>query len=361
MKRRKLSIYPIEPNLQNTVALLYRPQACIPLCCIAAKFSPAEPNLPLPLQSPVKNGTPSLLSSFSSSSTSGSSSSSSSLVSMASIVGGVPVVPIGNSLIGSFSSAVQQHQHQTCQQQQAQAACQQQPPSSSQSKTPVPSSSTPSPPSHPLLPVSAAIPISSTPSLVALPQPLPSLGSGPSSSSLGLGLGLGLSKVGLTGTSSANQMSGLGLSGMPSALNTMAGLISASTATPYAQAAASGGLGLSGAGLSGISVESSTSIPTSGSSGVTTNGAGTGLSLLGSSPAHGSLAGGILGLVPGQNMAPGSMQVTPPPVSAAPGGAVGMLGGGGTGVGVIGGVVLNAAPARPPSGLKQNGSTSMCR
>ncbi|KAG7270147.1 hypothetical protein CRUP_027217 [Coryphaenoides rupestris] len=284
-------------------------------------------------QSPVKNGTPSLLSSFSSSSTSGSSSSSSSLVSMASIVGGVPVVPTGNSLIGSFSSAVQQHQHQTCQQQQAQAASQQQPPSSLQSKPPVPSSSTPSPPSHPLLPVSAAIPISSTPSLVALPQPLPSPGSGPSSSNLGLGLGLGLSKVGLTGTSSANQMSGLGLSGMPSALNTMAGLILASTPTPYAQAAASGGLGLSGASLSGVSVESSTSIPTSGSSGVTTNGAGTGLSLLGSSPAHSSLTGGILGLVPGQNMAPGSLQVTPPPVSAAPGGAVGMLGGGSTGVG----------------------------
>ncbi|KAJ8005091.1 hypothetical protein DPEC_G00143050 [Dallia pectoralis] len=60
-------------------------------------------------QSPVKNGTPSLLSSFSSSTTSGSSSTSSS--SMANVVGGLPVVAPNNSLIGSFSSAVQQHQH----------------------------------------------------------------------------------------------------------------------------------------------------------------------------------------------------------------------------------------------------------
>ncbi|CAL8247295.1 unnamed protein product [Lota lota] len=301
-------------------------------------------------QSPVKNGTPSLLSSFSCSSTSGSSSSSS-LVSMASIVGGIPVVPTSNSLIGSFSSAVQQHQHQVSQQQ-AQSANQQQQPS--QTKPSVPSSNTPSPPSHPLLPVSAPIPIPipSTPSLaVALPQPLPSPGSAPSSS-LGLGLGLGLSKVGITGTSSANQMSGLGLSGMPSALNTMAGLISASTPTPYAQAAASGGL--SSTTLSSVSMESSTSIPTSGSSGVTTNGSGTGLSLLGSSPAHSSLTGGLLGLVPGQNVAPGSSQVTLPPVSANPGGVMGMLGGSGANVGVM----LNTAPTRPPSGLKQNGTTS---
>ncbi|XP_030226333.1 CCR4-NOT transcription complex subunit 3a isoform X3 [Gadus morhua] len=307
-------------------------------------------------QSPVKNGTPSLLSSFSCSSTSGSSSSSSSLVSMASIVGGIPVVPTSNSLIGSFSSAVQQHQHQMSQQL-AQAANQQQQPS--QSKPSAPSSNTPSPLSHPLLPVSAPIPIPTAPSLVAaLPQPMPSSGSAPSSS-CGLGLGLGLSKVGMTGTSSANQMSGLGLSGMPSALNTMAGLISASTPTPYAQAAASGGLGLSSSsGLSSVPMESSPSIPASGSSGVTTNGSGTGLSLLGSSPAHGSLTAGLLGLVPGQNVGPGSSQVTLPPVSAAPGGGMGMLGGSGANVGVVGGAVLNAAPARPPSGLKQNGTTS---
>lgn len=161
----------------------------------------------------------------------------------------------------------------------------------------------------------------------------------------------------MTGTSSANQMPGLGLGGHPSPLNTMAGLISGSTPAPYAQAAASGGLGLSSTTQSSISVESSISIPTSGSSGVTTNGAGTGLGLLGSSPAHSSLSGSILGLVPGQNVAPGSSHVPPSSVSTTPG-VVGMLGGNGGNVGVVGGVGVNAAPTRPPSGLKQNGSTS---
>uniref|UniRef100_A0A3B4ZTH4 CCR4-NOT transcription complex subunit 3 n=1 Tax=Stegastes partitus TaxID=144197 RepID=A0A3B4ZTH4_9TELE len=312
-------------------------------------------------QSPVKNGTPSLLSSFSSSTTSGSSSSSS-LVSMASVVGGIPVVPTSSSLIGSFSSAVQQHQHQPAQQQQQplppnpSQQQQQQPP---QTKPSVPSNNTPSPPSNPLLPASTApsLPTPSTPSSSApnsQSQPTP----GPTSaSSLGLGLGLGLSKVGMTGTSSANQMPGLGLGGHPTPLNTMAGLISGSTPAPYAQAAASGGLGLSSTTQSSISVESSTSIPTSGSSGVTTNGAGTGLGLLGSSPAHSSLSSSILGLVPGQSVAPGASQLPPSSVSSTPG-VVGMMGGNGGNVGVVGGVGVNAAPARPPSGLKQNGSTS---
>lgn len=314
-------------------------------------------------QSPVKNGTPSLLSSFSSSTTSGSSSSSS-LVSMASVVGGIPVVPTSSSLIGSFSSAVQQHQHQPAQQQQQpqppnqpQQQQQQQPP---QTKPSVPSNNTPSPPSHPLLlPASTApsLPTPSTPSssapnsqsqLISVPIP---------TSSLGLGLGLGLSKIGLTGTSSVNQMSGLGLGGHPSPLNTMAGLISGSTPAPYAQAAASGGLGLSSTTQSSISVESSTSIPTSGSSGVTTNGAGIGHGLLGSSPAHISLSASILGLVPGQNVAPSASQLPPSSVSTAPG-VVGMMGGNGGNVSVVGGIGLNSAPARPPSGLKQNGSTS---
>ncbi|XP_029959582.1 CCR4-NOT transcription complex subunit 3a isoform X1 [Salarias fasciatus] len=313
-------------------------------------------------QSPVKNGTPSLLSSFSSSTTSGSSSSSS-LVSMASVVGGIPAVPTSSSLIGSFSSAVQQHQHQPAQQQQQQQQQQtSQPPNQSQQQTPqtkpsVPTNNTPSPPTNPLLPASSApsLPTPSTPTSSApnsQPQPI----SGPSpAASLGLGLGLGLSKGGMTGTSSANQMPGLGLGGHPTALNTMAGLISGSTPAPYAQAAASGGLGLSSTTQSSISVESSASIPTSGSSGVTTNGAGSGLGLLGSSPAHNSLSGSILGLVPGQSVAPGTPQVPPSSVSTTAG-VVGMMGGNGGGVGVVGGV--NAAPARPPSGLKQNGSTS---
>ncbi|XP_028984451.1 CCR4-NOT transcription complex subunit 3a isoform X2 [Betta splendens] len=306
-------------------------------------------------QSPVKNGTPSLLSSFSSSTTSGSSSSSS-LVSMASVVGGISVVPTSSNLIGSFSSAVQQHQHQPAQQQQQLPPPnqpQQQPP---QSKPSVPSNNTPSPPSNPLLPVSSvpSLPTPSTPNS-STPNSQSQTTSGPSpASSLGLGLGLGLNKGGMTGTSSANQMSGLGLGGHSTALNTMSGLISGSTPAPYAQAAASGGLGLT----SGTqSVESSPSISTSGSSGVTTNGAGTGLGLLGSSPAHNSLSGSILGLIPGQGVAPGSSQVPSSSVSTTSG-VVGMMGGSGGNIGVVGGVGVNAAPARPPSGLKQNGSTS---
>ncbi|XP_041797851.1 CCR4-NOT transcription complex subunit 3a isoform X3 [Chelmon rostratus] len=326
--------------------------------------SPIPPSPATCTASPVKNGTPSLLSSFSSSTTSGSSSSSS-LVSMASVVGGISAVPTSSSLIGSFSSAVQQHQHQPAQQQQQQQ--QPQPPNQpqqqqqqpSQTKPSVPTNNTPSPPSNPLLPASTApsLPTPSTP-ISSAPNSQSLSTSGPTpASSLGLGLGLGLSKVGMTGTSSANQMAGLGLGGHPTPLNTMAGLISGSTPAPYAQAAASGGLGLSSTTQSSISVESSTSIPTSGSSGVTTNGAGTGLGLLGSSPAHSSLSGSILGLVPGQNVAPGASQVPPSSVSATPG-VVGMMGGNGGNVGVVGGVGVNAAPARPPSGLKQNGSTS---
>ncbi|KAJ0066554.1 hypothetical protein NL108_014523, partial [Boleophthalmus pectinirostris] len=286
-------------------------------------------------QSPVKNGTPSLLSSFSSSTTSGSSSSSS-LVSMASVVGGIPSVPTSSGLIGSFSSAVQQHQHPPATPSQTVT----QPP---QSKPSVPGHSTPSPPTNPLLPSSStpSLPTPSSPSSSApsLPSPSPA-------SSLSLGLGLGLSK-GLTGSSSG-QMAGLGLSHAPS-LNSMSGLISGSTPAPYAQAAASGALGLSSTSQSSISAES-TSISTSS---VTTNGTGSGLGLLGSSPAHSSLSSSILGLVPGQSVAPGAPQV--PPVSSPPG-VVGLMGGNGGSVGVVGGV--NSAPARPPSGLKQNGSTS---
>lgn len=154
-------------------------------------------------------------------------------------------------------------------------------------------------------------------------------------------------------------MSALGLVAHSSPLNTMAGLISGSTPAPYAQAAASGGLGLSGSTQSSISVESSTSIPTSGSSGVTTNGAVGGLGLLASTAAHGSLSASILGLVPGQNLELGASQLPPSSVSTTPG-VVGMIGGNGGNVSVVGGGGggVNAAPARPPSGLKQNGNTS---
>uniref|UniRef100_A0A8C7LUL6 CCR4-NOT transcription complex subunit 3 n=1 Tax=Oncorhynchus mykiss TaxID=8022 RepID=A0A8C7LUL6_ONCMY len=193
---------------------------------------------------------------------------------------------------------------------------------------------TPSPPSHPLLSTAPSLPTPTTP-ISASPNSLPQVSPGHIlNSSLGLGLGLG--KVGMTGTSSANSMSGLGLTGMSASLNTMAGLLSGSTHAPYAQAAALGGLGLSTTTQSSVSLESS-SIPTSCSSGVTTNGAGTGLGLLGSSPAHGSLTGGILGLVPGQSVIPGPPLIPLSPVGAAPGGAVGMMGGNGGSMGPIGG------------------------
>uniref|UniRef100_A0A3Q3A6M2 CCR4-NOT transcription complex subunit 3 n=1 Tax=Kryptolebias marmoratus TaxID=37003 RepID=A0A3Q3A6M2_KRYMA len=196
-------------------------------------------------QSPVKNGAPSLQSSFSSSTTSGSSSSSS-LVSMASVVGGIPAVPTSSTLIGSFSSAVQQHQHQSAQQQQQsqqsnqpqqqQQQQQQQPP---QTKPSVSSNNTPSPPSNPLLPTSNAPSLTtpSTPSSSA-PNSQSQPPSGPTSAS-SLGLGLDLRKGGITGTSSANQMPSLGLTGHTTPLNTMAGLISGSTSALYAHAASS--------------------------------------------------------------------------------------------------------------------------
>ncbi|XP_035990646.1 CCR4-NOT transcription complex subunit 3a isoform X2 [Fundulus heteroclitus] len=313
--------------------------------------SPIPPSPATCTASPVKNGAPSLQSSFSSSATSGSSSSSS--LSMASVVGGLPAVPPSSSLIGSFSSAVQQHQHQSAQQQpssqpsnQSQQQQQQPPPT----KPSVPSNNTPSPPSNQLLPASTA-PSLSTPSTPSSTAPNSQAASGPAPAS-GLGLGLDLRKGGMSGTSGANQMPSLGLASHTTPLNTMAGLIPGSTSALYAHAAASGGLGLSSNTQSSILPESSTSI--SSSSGVTTNGAGSGLSLLGSSPAHNSLTDSILGLVPGQSVAPAPSQATPSSAGSAPG-AAGMMVGNGGSSGVVG---VNAAPARPPSGLKQNGSPS---
>ncbi|XP_038140254.1 CCR4-NOT transcription complex subunit 3a isoform X2 [Cyprinodon tularosa] len=310
--------------------------------------SPIPPSPATCTASPVKNGTPSLQSSFSSSVTSGSSSSSS--LSMASVVGGVPVVPTSSSLIGSFSSAVQQHQHQSAQQQHQsqpsnQSQQQQQPP---QTKPSVPSNNAPSPPSNQALPASTAPSLStpSTPSSTA-----PNSGSTPSSS---LGLGSDLRKSGMSGTSNANQMPSLGLAGHTTPLNTMAGLITSSTSALYAHAAASGGLGLSNTTQSSVLPESSNSISNSSSSGITTNGAGSGLSLLGSSSAHISLGNSILGLVPGQSVAPAASQGPPSSANSTPG-AVGLMVGNSGNAGVAG---VNAAPARPPSGLKQNGSPS---
>lgn len=164
---------------------------------------------------------------------------------------------------------------------------------------------------------------------------------------------------------SSSQMPGLGLTGISSSLNTMAGLLSGSTPAPYAQAAAGGAASTAPSGPVGSSNVSTSISVTSGvgaSSGATSNGTGTGgaLGLLGSSPGHGALSGGILNLVPGQTSLQGSAQVPVSPVGATPGGLsseVGLGGNGGSAVG-SGGMGTNVAPARPPSGLKQNGATS---
>uniref|UniRef100_A0A672LFP6 CCR4-NOT transcription complex subunit 3 n=1 Tax=Sinocyclocheilus grahami TaxID=75366 RepID=A0A672LFP6_SINGR len=307
-------------------------------------------------QSPVKNGNPSL-SSFSSSASSGSSSSSSSLVSVATVVGGCTAVSGGSSLLGSFSSAVQQHVPQS--QQQAQVKL---------SSTSAPYNNTPSPPSHPTLPAStsSSLPSSST------PGPVTSNSQSQASSVPGVEgsrLGLGLVKGGVTVTSSSSvaQMPGLGMAGMSDSLNTMAGLLSGSTPAPYAQAAAGGSAGSTSSGPVGSGSGSSViSIPSGGAgganTGVTSNGTGTGVSmgLLGSSPGHGALTGGILNLVPGQTTLQGSAQIPVSHVGTAPGGGTGEsgLGGNGSSSVAIAGVGTNVVPARPPSSLKQNGATS---
>uniref|UniRef100_A0AAY4ALZ1 CCR4-NOT transcription complex subunit 3 n=1 Tax=Denticeps clupeoides TaxID=299321 RepID=A0AAY4ALZ1_9TELE len=229
------------------------------------------------------------------------------------------VSQVRNNLLGSFSNAVQQQPPQT-QSQQSQQQQQQQ----SQSKigsTSVPSNSTPSPPSHPILPTSAApsLPSSSTPGPVTLnSQPQASVGPN-LASGLGLGLGPGLGKGGVTVTSSANQMTGLGLSGMPGSMNTMAALLSGSTPAPYAQAAA-GGVGSAPGGPIGSSTSitvpsGSTGVLGGGSANAATNGTGSGLGLLGSSPGHGSLSGGILGLVQGQTALSGAPQYSNKPTN----------------------------------------------
>uniref|UniRef100_A0A8C1L9X0 CCR4-NOT transcription complex subunit 3 n=1 Tax=Cyprinus carpio TaxID=7962 RepID=A0A8C1L9X0_CYPCA len=254
-------------------------------------------------------------------------------------------------------NAVQQHVPQS--QQQAQVKL---------SSTSTPSNNTPSPPSHPTLPASttSSLPSSST------PGPVTSNSQSQASSVPGVEgsrLGLGLVKGGVTVTSSSSgaQMPGLGMAGMSGSLNTMAGLLSGSTPAPYAQAAAGGTAGSASSGPVGSSSGSSgISIPSGGSGGANTGatsngtGAGVSLSLLGSSPGHGALTGGILNLVPGQTALQGSTQIPVSHVGTAPGGGTGESGLGGNGSSSVAsaGVGTNAVPARPPSGLKQNGATT---
>uniref|UniRef100_A0A671RIJ2 CCR4-NOT transcription complex subunit 3 n=1 Tax=Sinocyclocheilus anshuiensis TaxID=1608454 RepID=A0A671RIJ2_9TELE len=236
------------------------------------------------------------------------------------------------------------------------------------SSTSVPSNNTPSPPSHPTLPASttSSLPSSSTPGPVTSnSQSQASSVPGVEGSRLGLGLGKG--GVTVTSSSSGAQMPGLGMAGMSGSLNTMAGLLSGSTPAPYAQAAAGGTAGSVASGPVGSgSVSSGISVPSAGAgganTGATSNGAGTGagIGLLGSSPGHDTLTGGILNLVPGQTALQASAQIPVSHVGTAPGGGTGESGLSGNGSSSVAsaGVGTNVAPARPLSSLKQNGATS---
>uniref|UniRef100_A0A671LIA5 CCR4-NOT transcription complex subunit 3 n=1 Tax=Sinocyclocheilus anshuiensis TaxID=1608454 RepID=A0A671LIA5_9TELE len=154
-------------------------------------------------QSPIKNGNP-----------------SSSLSSSSSFLLGNMGGSLQNS--GSYSSATQQQTQQSQQQHQPKISV------SSLSTTNLASSN-----NSTLLPTPTSMspPNTSTPGpLTPSSQSQPPVGTGFSSS---LGLGKGTS-----GTSVANQMPGLVLSGMPASLNSMTGFLSGSTLAPYAQAAA---------------------------------------------------------------------------------------------------------------------------
>ncbi|KAJ0055280.1 hypothetical protein NL108_013606 [Boleophthalmus pectinirostris] len=298
-------------------------------------------------QSPVKNGNPSLLSSSSSSSSSVSGLTSSSFVSMATISGGVAnsssVSVINNSLsnsshspsvhlsnntsAGSYSNATQQPPHPLTQPQSIL-------PKNSNSTASAPStnnhpaSSGPSPPN-----ASIQGPIT--------PSSQPPIGS--TSNSLGLNLGLSLSKA--PGSIATSPMSSsLGLSGMPASLSSLSGLLSSSTPTPYAQAAAIGTTsGLPGS-LGGVSTSlSSVTVGGPTSSSVVGGAIGAGILGLGSSGSSAVQGSSLLSQSPGGNLAPGS--------------GVGVIGSNGASSG-SNSTGSNALSIRPPSQQKQNGSSS---
>ncbi|KAJ8289958.1 hypothetical protein GJAV_G00007160 [Gymnothorax javanicus] len=298
-------------------------------------------------QSPVKNSNPSL--SLSSSSSSSSGTSSSSLVSMATVAGSSG----GNSLLGSiggllpnpgsFSAAIQQQQTQQQSQSQSQ---QQQAQAKNSSSSAASASGTASLANH-LLPTSAA----SCPPSSTTPTPV-SENSHPQTSS-GLSLSLGLGKGITTRPSGASQISGLGLSGMPASLSTMAGLLSGSTPTPYAQAAASGGVV---SALAGSAVgNGSNAISSGGVPAGSNNGGGISTGLLGSNPGLG-VRGGVLGLSTAQAVAAGQPQTALTPAGMTAGAAAGVNGGNTEAGDALG--FGSDALVRPPSGLKQNGNTS---
>lgn len=287
-------------------------------------------------QSPVKNGNPMLLSSSSSSSSSVSGLTSSLLVSMATMAGGGSSnshsgVVLSNTSAGSYSTATQQPAHLSALQLQAK---------NSTTASLLAPCSTPSTNSHPASSSASSPPNTSTQGPLTSCSLTPV---GSTSNSLGLGLGLSLGKS--PGSLTTSPLSGsLGLSGMQASLSAMAGLLSSSTPTPYAQAAATGtgASGLPGS-LGGVSTSSSISSVGSLTVGGPTSSSGTGILGLGSS---------------GPSGLQGSSPFSQSPVgSLAPGSGVGVIGsnGGSSGSSSGGSTVLSV---RPPSQQKQNGSTS---
>ncbi|XP_013880300.1 CCR4-NOT transcription complex subunit 3 [Austrofundulus limnaeus] len=315
-------------------------------------------------QSPVKNGNPSSsLSSSSSSSSSASGLTSSSLVSLATMAGGGGGCGgsshhnnISHTSAGSYSNATQQPPHPSVQQQAKHSAGSSAPLSNSSVSTN--SHSAPSASSPPNVGTQGLLTSNSQP-----PAPL---GPASSSNSLGLSLGLSLGKSILSSSIPTSPMSGgLGLSGMPASLSTMASLLSSSTPTPYAQAAAlgTGSSGLPGS-LGGVSASTTSNALGAIGSGSITVGGPTSSSggVLSAAPGVGSIGSGILGLSSGQSGVQGSSLLPQSPVgSLAPGSGIGVIGssGGGsgsTGSGMVGG--NSSLSVRPPSQQKQNGSTS---
>ncbi|MFT7812488.1 CCR4-NOT transcription complex subunit 3-like isoform X1 [Arapaima gigas] len=292
-------------------------------------------------QSPVKNGNPSA------SSSSSSSASSSSLVSMATVTAGNSLLSSVGTLMptsGSYSTVTQQQQAQ--QQQSTQQGQQQNQSQVKNSVNSAHSNNNPSPSNLLLLSTSSASsPPSSSPLVPLTPN------SQSSSSTPVPGLGLILSKSSMSGTS---QISALGLSGVSASVNNMPALLPSSTPAPYAQAAASGTVGSTLGGPVGNSTSSSTGV-------CSNNGAGPSASLLGSSTGV-SVSSGILGLNAGQtttqNLPQGSSSSSG---GLAPGASLGVIGGNGSTSGTCPSTGLGTGgnlPARPPSGQKQNGTTS---
>ncbi|KPP75500.1 hypothetical protein Z043_105238, partial [Scleropages formosus] len=302
-------------------------------------------------QSPVKNGNPST-------SSSSSSSASSSLVSMAAITAGSNTLTGGNSFLGSMGTVLPTSgsystvtqltvtQQQAQQQQSAQQGHQQNHSQAKNSGSSAPNIS-PSPPGHLLLPTSSApspptsntsVPLTPNSQSLSVSTPVP-------------GLGMILNKSGVSGGS---QVSGLGLPGMPASVSNMTGLLPGSTPAPYAQAAASGTVGSTLGGSLGSSTSSTAGVSSS-------NGSGPSASLLGSSTGVSSISGGILGLNAGQTTQGLLQGGSSSAGGLAPGSSLGGIGGNGgtlttcTNTGLGTGSTLSV---RPPSGQKQNGTTS---